>query len=154
MGVWNSHTSVGNILGSIMASAVLEFGWGWSFAVPGVVMAVVGLGVYWFLVASPRDAGFGEVEEMEIEMVDGGIGDGGGEREDVGLLGEEEGERGLVMKEERAIGFLEAWRLPGVASFAFCLFFSKLVAYTFLYWLPFYIQHTRKSCLINYIGID
>ena len=41
-----------------------------------------------------------------------------------------------------AIGFLEAWKLPGVAPYAFCLFFSKLVAYTFLYWLPFYIRHT------------
>ncbi|KAI4379814.1 hypothetical protein MLD38_006060 [Melastoma candidum] len=41
-----------------------------------------------------------------------------------------------------AIGFLDAWSLPGVAPFAFCLFFSKLVAYTFLYWLPFYIRHT------------
>ncbi|KAK3403767.1 hypothetical protein EUGRSUZ_K00158 [Eucalyptus grandis] len=29
-----------------------------------------------------------------------------------------------------------------VAPFAFCLFFSKLVAYTFLYWLPYYISHT------------
>jgi hypothetical protein len=45
----------------------------------------------------------------------------------------------------KAVGFLEAWRIPGVAPFALCLFFSKLVAYTFLYWLPFYISHTRKS---------
>ncbi|XP_061347108.1 putative glycerol-3-phosphate transporter 5 isoform X4 [Gastrolobium bilobum] len=44
-----------------------------------------------------------------------------------------------------AIGFLEAWKLPGVAPFAFCLFFSKLVAYTFLYWLPFYIRHTAVA---------
>lgn len=43
-----------------------------------------------------------------------------------------------------AVGFLEAWRIPGVATFALCLFFSKLVAYTFLYWLPFYIRQTRK----------
>jgi OPA family glycerol-3-phosphate transporter-like MFS transporter 1/2 len=41
-----------------------------------------------------------------------------------------------------SVGFLEAWAIPKVASFAFCLFFSKLVAYTFLYWLPFYIWHT------------
>lgn len=41
-----------------------------------------------------------------------------------------------------AIGFIEAWKIPGVAPFALCLFFSKLVAYTFLYWLPFYISHT------------
>ncbi|CAM6000108.1 unnamed protein product, partial [Sphagnum balticum] len=48
----------------------------------------------------------------------------------------------LSSEMEPAIGFFEAWRIPGVATFAFCLFFSKLVAYTFLYWLPFYIRHT------------
>ncbi|KAK3010759.1 hypothetical protein RJ639_012873, partial [Escallonia herrerae] len=43
---------------------------------------------------------------------------------------------------EGALGFIEAWKIPGVAPFAFCLFFAKLVAYTFLYWLPFYVSHT------------
>ena len=46
-------------------------------------------------------------------------------------------------RNHHAVGFLEAWRIPGVATFALCLFFSKLVAYTFLYWLPFYIRQTR-----------
>jgi hypothetical protein len=46
---------------------------------------------------------------------------------------------------EKAVGFIEAWRIPGVAPFALCLFFCKLVAYTFLYWLPFYISHTGSS---------
>jgi OPA family glycerol-3-phosphate transporter-like MFS transporter 1/2 len=41
------------------------------------------------------------------------------------------------------VGFWQAWEIPGVASFAFCLFFSKLIAYTFLYWLPYYIKSTR-----------
>ena len=49
-----------------------------------------------------------------------------------------------LSRNEAAVGFLEAWRIPGVATFALCLFFSKLVAYTFLYWLPFYIRQTRK----------
>jgi hypothetical protein len=35
-----------------------------------------------------------------------------------------------------------AWAIPGVAPFALALFFSKLIAYTFLYWLPFYISST------------
>ncbi|KAI5062433.1 hypothetical protein GOP47_0022972 [Adiantum capillus-veneris] len=43
---------------------------------------------------------------------------------------------------EDAVGFFKAWTIPGVVPFAFCLFFTKLVAYTFLYWLPFYIRHT------------
>lgn len=45
-------------------------------------------------------------------------------------------------KHEEALSFLEAWRIPGVASYAFCLFFAKLIAYTFLYWLPYYIKST------------
>lgn len=39
-----------------------------------------------------------------------------------------------------SIGLLAAWRIPGVASFAATLFFCKLVAYTFLYWLPYYLS--------------
>lgn len=146
MGVWNSHTSVGNIAGSVLAAAVLEFGWGWSFLVPAFVIAALGVVVLVFLVAHPSDAGL-ELEAMEVEM----NGDGG---EEVELLGEEKKEVELERDEDelemgsqlpRAIGFLEAWRLPGVAPYAFCLFFSKLVAYTFLYWLPFYIRNNAVA---------
>jgi hypothetical protein len=45
---------------------------------------------------------------------------------------------------DTAVGFLQAWAIPRVAPFAFCLFFAKLVAYTFLYWLPYYIKHTGR----------
>jgi hypothetical protein len=56
---------------------------------------------------------------------------------------------------EKAVGFIEAWRIPGVAPFALCLFFCKLVAYTFLYWLPFYISHTGSSefCFCSYYAL-
>jgi len=33
-------------------------------------------------------------------------------------------------------------KIPGVVEFSLCLFFSKLVSYTFLYWLPNYIHST------------
>ncbi|XP_072991937.1 putative glycerol-3-phosphate transporter 5 [Typha latifolia] len=139
MGVWNSNTSVGNILGSVIASSVLEFGWGWSFVLPGLVIAVVGILVWAFLVADPRDLGF-DWPAVEIEMADT-------ENEEDHLNGEEE--IGLIgsakVESAEAIGFLEAWRLPGVAPYSFCLFFSKLVAYTFLYWLPFYIRHNAVA---------
>lgn len=143
MGVWTSHTSVGNIIGSVMASGVLEFGWGWSFLVPGVLVIVVGVLVFCFLVVSPDDLGFEMMSPgVEIEMnVEGeSLGNlGKAESEEAGLLGNGDSDS------LAAIGFLEAWRLPGVAPFSFCLFFSKLVAYTFLYWLPFYIRHTAVA---------
>ena len=44
--------------------------------------------------------------------------------------------------ESESIHFMDAWRIPGVSAYAFCLFFSKLIAYTFLYWLPYYINST------------
>ncbi|TVU12327.1 hypothetical protein EJB05_45965 [Eragrostis curvula] len=148
MGFWNSHTSVGNIAGSVLAAAVLEFGWGWSFLVPAFVIAALGVMVLVFLVAHPSEAGL-DMEAMEVEM----NGDGG---EEIELLGEDKKEVESERDEDelememgaqlpRAIGFLEAWRLPGVAPYAFCLFFSKLVAYTFLYWLPFYIRNNAVA---------
>ncbi|KAL3532244.1 hypothetical protein ACH5RR_005765 [Cinchona calisaya] len=138
MGVWSSHTSAGNIIGSIVASSVLGFGWGWCFVLPGTFIIVVAVFVYLFLVVSPDNLGF-EFPEKEVEM----------SVEAVALVDSEKselGEEGLVGSGDEgasvAIGFLEAWRLPGVAPYAFSLFFSKLVAYTFLYWLPFYLRHT------------
>jgi len=47
--------------------------------------------------------------------------------------------------ESESIHFVDAWRIPGVSAYAFCLFFSKLIAYTFLYWLPYYIK--RYVCV-------
>ncbi|KAG0452938.1 hypothetical protein HPP92_025602 [Vanilla planifolia] len=121
MGIWNAHTSVGNISGSLIASACLSYGWGWSFAVPGILMAFVGLAVLLFLPVNPDEVGIEkEVKDQSTEPL-----------LDV-----------TTDTKEKAVGFFQAWRIPGVAPFALCLFFSKLVAYTFLYWLPFYISHT------------
>ena len=43
-----------------------------------------------------------------------------------------------------AIGVCEALRLPGVLPYSLSLFFIKLVSYTFLFWLPIYIQHATN----------
>uniref|UniRef100_A0A671Q466 Glucose-6-phosphate exchanger SLC37A2 n=1 Tax=Sinocyclocheilus anshuiensis TaxID=1608454 RepID=A0A671Q466_9TELE len=43
MGVWNSHTSVGNILGSLIAGVYVSSAWGLSFIVPGIIIAVAGV---------------------------------------------------------------------------------------------------------------
>ncbi|KAJ6714658.1 MAJOR FACILITATOR SUPERFAMILY TRANSPORTER 16 ISOFORM B [Salix viminalis] len=40
MGIWNAHTSVGNISGSLIAAAMLSYGWGWSFVLPGLLITV------------------------------------------------------------------------------------------------------------------
>jgi len=53
-GLWNSHTSVGNILGSIIAGEYVESNWGLSFIVPGAVIGVAGFLIFLFLVPKPQ----------------------------------------------------------------------------------------------------
>ncbi|KAK6936312.1 Major facilitator superfamily [Dillenia turbinata] len=132
MGIWNAHTSVGNITGSLIASAMLQYGWGWSFAVPAMIIAFIGVVVFLFLPVSPEAVG-ADKQEDDLQSPKKA-----GEAVTEPLLSSDK-----AVVHERAVGFIEAWKIPGVAPFALCLFFAKLVAYTFLYWLPFYISHTE-----------
>lgn len=50
MGIWNSHTSVGNILGSLIAAYWVSTCWGLSFVMPGVIIAVMGIFCFLFLI--------------------------------------------------------------------------------------------------------
>lgn len=129
MGIWNAHTSVGNITGSLVASMLLKCGWGWSMVVPGLGIAFVGAILFLLLPVTPESVG-ADLDDNTLLCPK--------------KTGDKVMEPLLRMKsdERDAVGFLEAWRIPGVAPFALCLFFAKLVAYTFLYWLPFYISHT------------
>ena len=145
MGIWNAHTSVGNICGSLIAVGVLQYGWGWSFIAPGFVMSLGGVLVYLFLAAYPEDVGFPDINSnsgkfikrnRDIEEEEESV--------DADVEGEEsEGSR-FRYENKRSVGLLQACMIPGVIPFALCLFFSKLVAYTFLYWLPFYLSQTSK----------
>merc|ERR1719189_2712463 len=63
MGLWNSHTSLGNILGSLIAGAFLSSSWnnwGLSFIVPGAIIAGVGFLLFLFLVPKPGDIGLSD----------------------------------------------------------------------------------------------
>ena len=164
MGIWNAHTSVGNILGSLIAARCLrDSNWGMSFIIPGILMAVSGLVINLFLVVDPEDAGHasphgtsshqevGDISEDRIAVTSAA---GGGES--MSSMASSDDERastpglggslrsGFVERHQsEAVGFRAALRIPGVVTFSLCLFFTKLVAYTFLYWLPFYIERTE-----------
>ncbi|KAL6757692.1 glycerol-3-phosphate permease-like protein [Haematococcus lacustris] len=120
MGIWNAHTSVGNILGSVIAAALLSSGWGWSYLALGLVMMGLAELIFLFLVVSPQDIGMAAPDSRPCD-------------EEMKLP---------PQGETHSIRFLDAWRIPGVRSYALCLFFAKLIAYTFLYWLPYYIKTT------------
>ncbi|KAL8244574.1 hypothetical protein R6Q59_010832 [Mikania micrantha] len=141
MGIWNAHTSVGNISGSLLAASVLDYGWGWSFILPGAFIVAAGILVYLFLAAYPEDVGFPYPSDSSPNAR-GTIRDDS--MWDEGTSNDEEAPVPRISSVNRkGVGLVGACFIPGVIPFALCLFFSKLVAYTFLFWLPFYLSQTE-----------
>ncbi|KAL5019747.1 hypothetical protein ScPMuIL_002639 [Solemya velum] len=171
MGVWNSHTSVGNILGSLIAGAFVTKYWGWSFAAPAAIVAFFGILSFLFLVpceqgqrtnqVSPQannDAGDIRLQESDTKsnrITPNGTVSHSTNSSDVlksttsngtvfytPTLGENAPTQPLLKKNDsqgKAISIWRAFMIPGVLEFSLCLFFAKLVSYTFLFWLPKYI---------------
>ncbi|CAG5866023.1 unnamed protein product [Menidia menidia] len=160
MGLWNSHTSVGNILGSLIAGYWVSSNWGLSFIVPGLIIAAMGLVCFLFLIEHPNDlkATFAQNRSQSNSVPAKSWRGANGHAEaqykdnrkqsyDTELLLPRDGVRVpvqpvVVVKSEAepsAISFMGALRIPGVIEFSLCLLFAKLVSYTFLFWLPLYI---------------
>ncbi|XP_046382489.1 glucose-6-phosphate exchanger SLC37A2 isoform X1 [Ischnura elegans] len=165
MGAWNSHTSMGNILGSLIAGAFVETDWGLSFYVPALIMGVLGLLLFLFLVTDPSHVGSvspnvptsnppiltrrGGYQSLLSRSSEISYDEVSSETDSEFLIGKEDGPSVhrdgspiLAINNDppsEAIGFVGALKIPGVIEFSLSLFFSKLVSYTFLYWLPLYI---------------
>ncbi|XP_029374716.1 glucose-6-phosphate exchanger SLC37A2 isoform X3 [Echeneis naucrates] len=128
MGVWNSHTSVGNILGSLIAGVFVSSAWGMSFIVPGIIIASTGILCFFFLVEKPEDVNCTPPQHHNHAV-----------NTSNGAISTEPQE--VVEDHTEAISFCGALSIPGVVEFSLCLLFAKLVSYTFLYWLPLYISN-------------
>lgn len=82
-GIWNSHTSIGNILGSLIAAHFVETDWALSFVVPGMIIGIGGFVMFLFLVDSPEIVGCQERQPGTQERrtayngVESGNGSGG-----------------------------------------------------------------------------
>uniref|UniRef100_A0A8C1NRM9 Glucose-6-phosphate exchanger SLC37A2 n=1 Tax=Cyprinus carpio TaxID=7962 RepID=A0A8C1NRM9_CYPCA len=142
MGIWNSHTSVGNILGSLIAGVYVSSSWGLSFIVPGIIIASAGVICFLFLVESKSHMldiwGICLFVHESVEQEP--LLRNSSSNEEIFSTNTST----AVEPEEdhtEAISFCGALRIPGVVEFSLCLLFAKLVSYTFLYWLPLYIAN-------------
>ncbi|XP_005378512.1 PREDICTED: sugar phosphate exchanger 2 isoform X2 [Chinchilla lanigera] len=148
MGIWNSHTSVGNILGSLLAGIWVNTQWGLSFIVPGIITAAMGVFTFFFLIEYPEDV------DCTPPQHHGGPEENQDNPEDPGNCSYSHRESSVEAAscskepcpepEPAAISFLGALKIPGVVEFSLCLLFAKLVSYTFLYWLPLYISNVAN----------
>ncbi|XP_050685685.1 glucose-6-phosphate exchanger SLC37A2 [Leptidea sinapis] len=167
-GIWNSHTSLGNILGTVMAAEYVEGDWSQSFFYPALVMGAVGFLVFLFLAPEPRCVGLAidraspsrqsrrSTDEEEPSQVI--VGDQTAslrpnrhsansppyEDESVSEHTSLLPPRGPAPASPSPVSLARALRIPGVIEFSMSLFFAKLVSYTFLYWLPLYIKSSTS----------
>uniref|UniRef100_A0A8C8F7A6 Glucose-6-phosphate exchanger SLC37A2 n=1 Tax=Oncorhynchus tshawytscha TaxID=74940 RepID=A0A8C8F7A6_ONCTS len=154
MGVWNSHTSVGNILGSLIAGIFVSSAWGMSFIVPGIIIASTGILCFFFLsivVALVRTMLMAVYEQEDNEKEP--LLQNSSSSEEIfsspGLSNSISSES--TEEHTEAISFCGALRIPGVMEFSLCLLFAKLVSYTFLYWLPLYISNVGTTAIFPYV---
>ncbi|MEJ1288069.1 solute carrier family 37 (glycerol-3-phosphate transporter) member 1 [Cricetulus griseus] len=164
MGIWNSHTSVGNILGSLIAGYWVSTCWGLSFIVPGAIVAAMGIVCFLFLIEHPKDIKCSSTLPTHSKISENGMNRFRLQKQTThteknGPLDPErqclllsDGKSSLhpshivVLPSDSsgsmaAISFTGALRIPGVIEFSLCLLFAKLVSYTFLFWLPLYITN-------------
>lgn len=114
MGVWCTCYQVGGLVATALGTWLLVHrGWRAAFFVPGVWVAIVGAAVLFFLVERPQDRGLPAVDP-EVPAADG-------------------------TPAPRA-GFGTVVRMPAVWLLGGSYFGLKLIRYSLLFWLPYYLH--------------
>lgn len=70
-GIWNSHTSIGNILGTVIAAEYVETNWAYSFIVPGFLIAFCGFILFLFVIDSPEMVGCQTMDRGRSSIIGG-----------------------------------------------------------------------------------
>uniref|UniRef100_A0A8C1D872 Sugar phosphate exchanger 3 n=1 Tax=Cyprinus carpio carpio TaxID=630221 RepID=A0A8C1D872_CYPCA len=130
-GLWSACASVGNILGAFLASSVLKYGYEYAFLVTSVVQFAGGVVVFFGLLTSPKE--IGEDTDSQRPL----ISDDEDELCDEYSIQQRDEE---PEPQPKAIGFLQAFCLPGVIPYSLAYACLKLVNYSFFFWLPFYLS--------------
>jgi len=131
-GIWSSTASIGNIIGALMVSSVLDFGYEYAFLFTSVALFAGGVVNFFGLIPSPKDVGVKTEDE---------------ETEHDALLSSNE--------KSQPIGFFKAVMLPGVIMYSLCYACLKMVNYSFFFWLPFYLsnKYSWKESVADKISI-
>lgn len=153
-GLWSACASVGNILGAFLASSVLKYGYEYAFLVTSVVQFAGGVVVFFGLLTSPKEVGLSLEAETGLSPVETDT------DSHKPLMSDEEDEvevetytrRGQSAEQPveppaespQAIGFFQAFCLPGVLPYSLAYACLKLVNYSFFFWLPFYLSNNYK----------
>lgn len=125
MGLWGTCYQVGGVVGTALAAWLLvNLGWRSAFFVPAALVALVGGAILLWLVEHPSQVGLR-------------LPDASGSAPTRAL---EAGQAPVMPVVEAPMSMLEALRLPGILNLGAAYFGLKLIRYTLLFWLPFYLS--------------
>ncbi len=117
MGWWTTNYQAGGLLATALATFLLVHrGWRAAFFLPALEVAAVGLGLYMLLVERPEERGLPPLETDQAAPAgpgDGKAGDG---------------------------GFFTLLRDPLILVLGSSYFGIKLIRYSLLFWLPYYLR--------------
>ncbi|CAC5372292.1 SLC37A3 [Mytilus coruscus] len=153
LGLWSACASVGNIIGALLASAVLDYGYDYAFLLSSTVLMAGGIAIFFGLVSTPKELGLPVPDEMitnqEVTIDDNSVINSenveslesdSDDSESGRLLSSSSGRDKDVVTRPKAIGFIQALLLPGVILYALSYACLKFVNYSFFFWLPFYLH--------------
>ncbi|CAL1526632.1 unnamed protein product [Lymnaea stagnalis] len=158
LGLWSSCASVGNIIGALLVSSVLSYGYQYAFLVTSAILLSGSFIVLFGLIPSPIDVALAYLLNLlltyfcclKIKSVD-----------NTNTLQRSDTVSQPIVKQNypsedddvtydiqatrpTSMSFLKACLLPGVIPYALAYAFLKLVNYSFFFWLPFYLHNAFK----------
>jgi OPA family sugar phosphate sensor protein UhpC-like MFS transporter len=118
MGWWTTNYQVGGLLATALATLLLtQSGWRAAFCLPALWVAAVGLAIYFLLVEKPQDRGLPPVEVEPAAKAQASVSSRGA-----------------------GSGFFMLLRSPLLLSLGGAYFGLKLIRYSLLFWLPYYLH--------------
>ena len=122
-----------------MVASVLRYGYQYAFMLTSTVLFIGGVFILFGLVPHPTDIGL-PATDSEDKLPSDSI--------DSGQESETENEEPLLglthhqkFEKTKAIGFFQAVLLPGVIMYSLCYACVKMVNYSFMFWLPYYLTN-------------
>ncbi|KAL4227077.1 hypothetical protein ACF0H5_015051 [Mactra antiquata] len=153
LGLWSACASVGNIIGALLVSEVLEYGYDYAFLVTSTVLFAGAIVCFFGIVNSPTDIGLRspdddyDEKDLEVKVKRSNKESCNGDPDTDPLLANSDSDNDVVEvvkpaenSREEALSFWRALLLPGVLMYAFAYFCLKLVNYSFFFWLPYYLH--------------
>jgi len=142
-GFWTCHQYLGDISAALVTAWILGTGapYWWALLVPAVANILFAF-ITIQLVADPYDKGI-ITPEVKIRQAK------------FEAKKKEMAEKGESIEEDagpQAISFVDAFRIPMVANYAFAFGFFKLVNYCLFFWLPYFLGKNFDPVTANLIA--